>query len=507
MIPKTFFLKTFFLLLAFLYSGSIYAAEINYENVIDSSSIFLPENVSIWETILLDIKDINTRLSEITNNGEEFYYRWDIYNRSPVEETTTEIQFDTYWEKKVSLNIFNNKQDQTLLHSKDFTIFVYQSSIPVLLSDKINKRDIDFFNKNAKNLWVYLYKIWIYSEYELNGKNIISELDIYRNSSKNISNYLHIWWEKEFLLTAISQIWTQSENIDTKNFVLTSSYNAKILQWYLWNSLAGKEFIDTAFIIDESTSQRILNNPSNIDDLLNDLEANDYVYTSISNDVEISPFLFISKFINSLSQSWVSTSDLYIILLLPLFLTSVAVAKHFVWLSTLWSVIPVFISILFIKIWIPFTVLLMVLLIISNILIWLFFNKYTLLYTPKVACMTIMNIVIFMLSYQLWINFWVIQSPIDNILYVIIFFIIAEKLITIITSKEFREYKKSLSGTLVVSLLCTLMYFSDFIVVFLTAYPEILLVLIPFNFFLWRFTGLRITEYLRFREIVKSVEE
>jgi len=496
-----------FLTLLVLQISQAFAEEIDFPTIIESSSIFIPDYAAIWEEVLLDIKDINSRLVEASSESNDFYYRWDIYNRSPLDEDATSIRFDTYWEKKISLNIFNNEVEQTLLFSKDYAIFVYESSLPLLVSENISEKEIEAFYMNAQNLWVYIYEIGRFKEADLDGKSIISRIEQYKQTSKNISDYVHIWWEKEFLLSAISQIGTQSKESDVNNFVLTSSYNASILQWYLWNSLAGKDFIKTAFILDESTTQRIIKNPRSIETLLTDLQENNYEFTSISNDITISPVLFISKFINSLSQNWVSTSDLYIILLIPLFLTSVAVAKHLIWLSTLGSIIPVFISILFIKVWFIFTLSLMVFLLFCNITISWFLNKYTLLYTPKVTCITIINIVIFMLFYSLWIEFNIFQTPLDNILYIIIFFIISEKLITIITSKEFREYKKSLFWTLVVSSFWGLMYYIDPLVVFITAYPEVLIVLIPLNFFLGRFTGLRITEYLRFKEIVKNIEE
>jgi hypothetical protein len=33
------------------------------------------------------------------------------------------------------------------------------------------------------------------------------------------------------------------------------------------------------------------------------------------------------------------------------------------------------------------------------------------------------------------------------------------------------------------------------------------LLLIPLNFIVWKFTWLRVTEYFRFREVIKSIEE
>jgi hypothetical protein len=112
-----------------------------------------------------------------------------------------------------------------------------------------------------------------------------------------------------------------------------------------------------------------------------------------------------------------------------------------------------------------------------------------------------------MLFYEGLQYFEIIDVTISNILYIILFFIVSEKLITIITSKEFREYKKSLVWTLLISLVCYALFNFNTLLVFLTAYPEVLITLVPLNFLLGRFTGLRITEYIRFREVITSIEE
>lgn len=87
------------------------------------------------------------------------------------------------------------------------------------------------------------------------------------------------------------------------------------------------------------------------------------------------------------------------------------------------------------------------------------------------------------------------------------FFVVSERLLSIITTKELREYKKSITGTLLVSLACWGLYHFEALRTFLLAYPELLLLLPLLNFYIGQFTGLRITEYLRFRDILSSEEE
>jgi hypothetical protein len=162
---------------------------------------------------------------------------------------------------------------------------------------------------------------------------------------------------------------------------------------------------------------------------------------------------------------------------------------------------------MFFKLWVFFTFFVLLFLFIFNLITARFLNKYTLLYTPKVTLITIANLLFFMLFY--WLTWYIdyINIPLQNIIYVILLFLVSERFISIITTKEYREYKRSIWWTCIVALLCFSLFYIDPLLVFLFAYPEILLVLIPFNFFLWRFTGLRITEYFRFQEVIKNVEE
>ncbi len=482
------------------------------EDTLKEYSIGYQDKNYLGNQFEIDISDLAESLQE--NFGDiQLEYVWEVFSRDPQTGTKLSTTFDTLWEKAIELNIFtpitseSGDEEKRLIYSSDLSVFVYKESLPLLISKNVDEEALLDYIDAAEDLWVYVYQIWNISEWELSWEKIIDSLNTYKLSFPENSNYLAIWWEKEFLFSALSQI--RVENLDTSsiNVVLISAYNTSILRNYIANSIAGKDFIKNGFIIDESLRFQTLKNPQKIMDLEKEVETNNYSYTPIIENTTIAPAFFISKFVNDLSNNWVNLSDIYIILLLPLFLTIVWIAKHLIWLSTLWSIIPVFITLLYIQVWIPFTLWLMCFLIVCNILISRFISKYTLLYTPKVTFITIINVLVFILFYQALQYFNILSININNILYIILFFIVAEKLITIITSKEFREYKKSLTGTLIVSLICYLIYNINSILVFLMAYPELIIVLVPINFLLGRFTWLRITEYLRFREIVKSIEE
>lgn len=455
----------------------------------------------------IDISDLDSSLKENFSNLN-LRYTWEIFSQPSQTGTKLSSKFDSPWEKAIELNIFASLDDEEeLVYSNDFSVFIYKQSIALLTSSSVSENNIKNYIDAGEDLWVFIYQIANTSERNLSWEAIMNSFTKYRLSFPESSDYITIWWEKEFLFSALSQIRTTNLERWSLNLVLISSYNTSILQNYIANSIAGKNFIKEWFIIDEALRLQILKNPQSIDTLKNEVEINNYSYTTIAKQQQIAPYFFISSFINNLSNTGVKLTDIYIILLLPIFLTLVWVSKHIIGISTLGTIIPVFMSLLYIELGIPFTLGLLGLLVIVNVWIAKIISKYTLLYTPKVTFITILNLLIFMLIYQWVWYFEILQMDLHNILYVVLFFIIAEKLITIITSKEFREYKKSISGTIIISLLWYLLYNIETFLVFLTAYPEILIILVPFNFILGRFTGLRITEYLRFREVIKNIEE
>ncbi len=477
------------------------------EDTLKKYKISYQQQYYIWNDFSIDLSPLDDLLQE-NFSDTPLEYEWDIYGQSPQKWAVFNTQFTTPGKKSIQLSIYSQDDEvKKLIYKSDISVFIYEKSIPLIVSSWISEKMIEDFKLSGEDLGVYIKILWNFDEDNISGNDIIERLNEYKISYPESSDYFMIWWEKEFLFSSLSQIHTKWKEANKLNFVLISAYNTSILKNYISNSIRGKGFIDKAFIIDDSLRLQVLKSPQSIEKLEKELEKNSYSYTPISGWETIAPYFFASRFVNMLSNMGISNSDIYIILLLPLFLSVVGFSKHMIGLSSLWSVIPVFMTLLFIKMGILFTLSFIWFLLIFNIIISWFISKYTLLYTPKVACITILNLLAFMIFYQYSQYFTFIHIPLDNVLYVVIFLMLAEKMITIITSKEFREYKKSIWGSVIISILCYMMYNFDSLRVFLMAYPETLLIFVPLNFFLGRFTWLRVTEYLRFKEIVKNIEE
>ena len=524
----------FFVFFSFcIWLQSSYAASLSELKIaLESYGIAYKKNIYIEEDFSIDLRSLDTTLKENYDNYI-FEYEWNISWASTKTGPTLSRKFETSGQKNIGLSIYATEipwetspdeteedtwdtsetpPEENLIISRDLVLqsdiwfFIYEQSVPLVVDESIKRKSVENFITAWRDLGIYVRELWSYSEFSIDGNELLWNLEEYKISTPQSSDYLILWWRKEFLFTTLSQLDASSMQ-NPLNMVLVSSFNTSILKNYIGNNIAGKQILKTAFIIDETLRLQILKNPTQIELLQTEVEQNNYAYTSLSEQNTLSPLLFVSQFINKLLSSGMPVSDIYIILLLPLFLTLVSFAKHLIGLSTIGIIVPVFIGLLFIKLSIIFTIWILLLFIICNIIISRFINKYALLYTPKVVCITIINIVMFMAIYQWITHFELINIPLNNVIYITLFFIIAERLITIITSKEFREYKKSISGTVIVAFLCYMMFQFDALRVFFMAYPETLLIFIPINFFIWRFTGLRVTEYLRFKEIINNAEE
>ncbi len=461
--------------------------------------------IFLSETYHIDMSSITPILKEIYPH-DRFSYVWEIFWDEKQTWEVLDITFSSVGRKQISLHIFKENSDapDEKIHTISLFPFVYTHSIPYLIDPNTPHELSQNYIQSAEDIGIL---ILILNKEKQDSWEVVTYYNQSKKIFKNISDYIGVWGSKDFIFNTITELQSNQEMPKNNNFVLISWYNNKILQNYIENSLSGKNIVKQGFIIDELNKSQILKHPTSFQDLEQWLKKGAYEYTPLQSNIRISPVLFVSHFINHLSNTGIKNTDIYLILLIPIFLTFVAIGKHIIWFSTLWNIIPVFLALMFLKIWLIFSLFVFWFLLLFNIFIARLLNKYTLLYTPKVVCIMIANILFFMLFSQLVGTIDFIDFSQNNILYIVIFFIICEKLISIITTKEFREYKKSIWWTLAVSLFCFSFFFLDNFLIFLFAYPEILLILIPFNFFLAQFTGLRITEYFRFWDIMKNIEE
>ncbi len=481
----------------------------------------ISEALSINTEYNVDLRPLEEKL-KILSPESRFEATWDILWASSQTGFQFQRMFKEKWVKYISLNIYKTtdfENEWTLsetisenIYSKDFKILVYEKSILLIFSDQIHKAEIDNYTSFSENEWTYIYKVWPLSKTDIELNSIINSIENYSRTTWLQSDYVTIWWDRDFIFDILSKLnrEVQSNKDILKNslhIVGISPYNIEILQNYLWNFLAKKDWIASLLLMSEEWKYLVLKQ-NQIIDFKTELEKNQHQFVDVALTNEwISQLLFISNFVNNLSNLWYTTENIYIFLILPAILAGISFFKHFVGFSPIGVIIPLFLTVLFFKLGYLATLVLISLYVGLNLLISFVTEKYNLLYTPKVGFVLTLNIIVFIMIFNLFSIFNIIPLDLWDIIYFITFIIISEKIINIILSKDILEYTTPFISTLVIASLCFVILNIDGIKLLTLAYPELILWLIPLNFLLWRFTGLRITEYFRFKEIIKSVEE
>jgi hypothetical protein len=130
------------------------------------------------------------------------------------------------------------------------------------------------------------------------------------------------------------------------------------------------------------------------------------------------------------------------------------------------------------------------------------FYKIKLHYLPKISIVLIMSIIAFVII--LFTSIKLEFSLLDKIspLVVILILIISEQFLSIYIKSDLSKAIYLFIETFVISVFCYLLIIQPFIINTLFTNPWILLLSLPMNFLIGKFTGLRLTEYIRFYELL-----
>ena len=212
---------------------SAFAANVDrLEETISEYNVNIPERIYVEDTLEVDITNLWETLSQSFWEFE-LEYEWEIFSQPPQTWPTLEVSFDSFWVKAIQLQIFTTTQsriwddgveipaERKLIYRSSKNIFVYQKSIPVILSSDLDQVEKDNFITSAQDQWVLIYSLGDFSEASISGDEILANLSTYKLSFSEKSDYIALWWDKEFIfsvssetcktcLTALIKAWNKS---------------------------------------------------------------------------------------------------------------------------------------------------------------------------------------------------------------------------------------------------------------------------------------------------------
>lgn len=514
-----FFLTFFFALQHTFATGNILEYEISqitpsFDIAQEIEKIFSPQ-VNINNDYRIDITPVKEKLENLYSE-KYFEFEWNLVWASSQSGAIFQRIFSEKWEKELELNIYEisrneeNEEVKKILFKNIYSLLIYEKSFLLLYSDEIGKSDITNYIEFSKKDGMYIKHIWPLSKTDIEISSILNTIKDYKQTPWYKSDFIIIWGSRDFVFNILSNInkdLSTTQSNEKLNIIWLSPYNLDVLGSYLTNFLANKTWIEKIILLNESSKYLILKE-NQIADLFSEIINNQHDFIDVNlSQSNVNNIFFLSKFINNLSNIWYSTSSIYLFLIIPFALTIIIFFKHFIWISPIWIVIPLFVSILFLKLGLLFGAGLIICFVFLNLFLSLITDRYNLLYAPRMVFLITINIIIFIGIINILYGLKVISLNISDILYFIIFILLSEKMINIIISKDLFEYKEGFIYTLLIWVFCYVIFNINYLKVILLSYPELILTLVPINFLIGKFSGLRVTEYFRFKEIIKSVEE
>lgn len=216
---------------------------------------------------------------------------------------------------------------------------------------------------------------------------------------------------------------------------------------------------------------------------------------------------FMSILVDFMINQGVPVNTITLILLLPIIATLIAIARQLIGIKAFGIYTPSIITLAFLAVGLQYGLLIFLAVLLTGSLTRFALKKLRLLFLPRMA-IVLTAVALAMIALLAVAAEFHIQALIAiSIFPILIMITLVERFVTAQIEKGILEATKLSVETLFLSVVGYFVLSWDPLREFILAYPEIILVTIILNIILGKWTGLRLSEYYRFREIRKYLKE
>jgi len=224
-------------------------------------------------------------------------------------------------------------------------------------------------------------------------------------------------------------------------------------------------------------------------------------YKIVDADSEIPFFLPFSNLINSLVIKGISKNVIYLLLSVPFLAFVISFARQFIGLTTFGVYSPLMLSMSFLVLGFEFGIMIFCVILSISYLIRILFEKIELLYIPKISLLLSLLSLSFFLVLGVAVYFEFSINLSLAIFPMMVMLTVSEKFLSAQTEEGIRNAILVAGETVLIAFLGYLFVTWQFIESRVLAFPELILIPIFLNIWLGKFTGLRLSEYFKFRSL------
>ncbi len=244
-----------------------------------------------------------------------------------------------------------------------------------------------------------------------------------------------------------------------------------------------------------------------IDEFYTQLESRDIGNLRIDDStISVRPWNLLSSLVNLMLAKGVPAQTVILLLVLPVIALILTFLKQVIGITTLGLYLPSIIALSFLALGWPLGVLFLLFIILAGYGARALLKPFRLLYIPKVAIvLTVVSI--FLLLLMGVSAFFGITFSRETIFILLIMSTLSESFLNIKTEQGLLNAVMGVGETVLASLICVFIVQWSIFQSLILAYPELLLLTVFANVILGRWTGLRLMEYVRFREVLRHMQE
>lgn len=495
------------LLLASSLNTSVLAAtgDLIEEGVSLNIVITGPSDVQVGRTVVLDASDTS-------GLGENTTYRW--YRGASPQPISNTVEAVYTPEKPgletIRLVVKSTIDGEVVEQETQRVLTVFERKIVMIADSTTPAEKLAIHQQAAANAGVYLQVLQPRSS----GIPIADEDSLFNVISDQIdvlvgAESIILWKEGisglQAFRRAIEEDAERLQALQNQTIVLITDGSLKTLARTAQGPFAAlkpqqilvtrKEAINPLFAATDTTI------------LVSELEQRDIDVTVVNSaSTRIRIWAPLSSLVNYMLSHGMSSQIVILLLILPFIATILAFLKQVVGITTFGLFTPSIVALSLLALGWQIGIAFLLFILITGYMTRSVMKKWRMLYIPKVAIILTVVSITLMILLAAATAFGLTFSR-DTVFILLIMSTLAESFLNVKTNEGLYSAILGVGETLLAALLCVFIVQWSLLQSLVLAFPEIILLTILINAGLGKWTGLRLVEYFRFREVFKHIHE
>lgn len=497
-------------LLTFLSTGSVFAQDaVSSVPAVSSEGlqaiIRAPEDIAVGRTIILDAS-----ASRII--GQDVQYRWYIGDSfQPISRTLEAVYTPEKRGPLVFRLVIHSIVDGEARESEArHVVVVFERKIVLLADASVPEDKLMLHVQTAEAAGVHLQVLQPQEgPTPLGTEESMFRLITERSASFAGAETTVVWSDTiaglQALMRASEADQALLETLQNQTIVLITSRNLTTLARTARGPFAVMR--PRQIIVTRKEALNPLFEAKNADEFIAEAAQRDIEFTRIdAAAAAIRPWNLLSWLVNYMLTHGVSSQTVILLLVLPIIATILAFTKQVIGITTFGLFAPSIITLSFLVLgwWVGILFLLFILA--TGYATRTLMRRWRLLYIPKVAIILTVVSLTLLLLIGLGAYFDIALSR-DTVFVLLIMSTLAESFLNLKAEEGWFTALLEVGETIGVALLCVFFVSWTSFQSLILAYPELILLTIVINIFLGQWTGLRLMEYFRFREVFRHLQQ